>query len=166
LLPNYNHNSIPPAIVPVNDTIHIKGLGNFNSSSLDEAKNILESTFGVICVIKTPEKTKNNMYFDGGSKLEVNSVVKNLRQNNKIVLITNDLIFNIETGHSLKGYTNDGGKIMIIRKNDLRRTIIHEFGHSLGLDHCNKKTCVMGINNDNEDDGQFCNNCKLKLNLK
>ena len=79
LLPNYNHNSIPPAIVPVNDTIHIKGLGNFNSSSLDEAKNILESTFGVICVIKTPEKTKNNMYFDGGSKLEVNSVVKNLR---------------------------------------------------------------------------------------
>ena len=162
----YTNEPIRTVNAPVNDTVYIKGLGDFNSSSLDEAKKVLESKFGVTCVIDGSEKTKNNMYFDGTSKLEVNKVIKELRGNTKVVFITNELIYNSLSGNNLRGVTQRGGKTMVIRNKTLRTTVIHEFGHNLGLEHCKDKTCIMGAHNDKEDSGDFCNNCKIKLKLK
>lgn len=162
----YTNEPIRTVNAPVNDTVYIKGLGDFNSSSLDEAKKVLESKFGVTCVIDGSEKTKNNMYFDGTSKLEVNKVIKELMGHTKVVFITNELIYNSLSGNNLRGVTQRGGKTMVIRNKTLRTTVIHEFGHNLGLEHCKDKTCIMGAHNDKEDSGDFCNNCKIKLKLK
>jgi predicted Zn-dependent protease len=160
----YTSEPIRTVNTPVNDTIYIKGLGDFNSSSLVETKKILESTFGVTCVIDGSEKTKNNMYLDGTSKLEVNRVIRELRGHTKVVFITNESIYNSFSGHNLRGFTQCN--TMVIRTKSLRETVIHEFGHNLGLGHCEDKTCIMAINNDKEDSGDFCNNCKTKLKLK
>ena len=162
----YTNEPIRTVNAPVNDTVYIKGLGDFNSSSLDEAKKVLESKFGVTCVIDGSEKTKNNMYFDGTSKLEANKVIKELMGHTKVVFITNELIYNSLSGNNLRGFTQRGGKTMVIRNKTLRTTVIHEFGHNLGLEHCKDKTCIMGAHNDKEDSGDFCNNCKIKLKLK
>jgi predicted Zn-dependent protease len=162
----YTNKPIHTVNVPVNDTIYIKGLGNFKSSSLDESKRIVESKFGVTCVIDGSEKTKNDMYFEGTSKLEVNDVIRELRGSTKVFFITNEPIYNRFSGHNLRGFSQRGSNITIIRTNHLRETIIHEFGHNLGLEHCEDKTCIMAIYNDKEDSGDFCNDCKLKLKLK
>ncbi|OYT39442.1 MAG: peptidase M54 [Desulfurococcales archaeon ex4484_58] len=48
------------------------------------------------------------------------------------------------------------------------KEIVHEFGHLLGLRHCNVRKCVMSFsNNVYEVDLKtrfFCNNCRRKLN--
>ena len=162
----YTNEPIRTVNAPVNDTVYIKGLGDFNSSSLDEAKKVLESKFRVTCVIDGSEKTKNDMYFDGTSKLEVNKVIKELRGHTKVVFITNELIYNSLSGNNLRGFSQRSNKTTIIRTKSLRETVIHEFGHNLGLEHCKDKTCIMGTDNDKEDSGDFCNNCKIKLKLK
>jgi len=162
----YTNEPIRTVNSPVNDTVYIKGLGDFNSSSLDEAKKVLESKFGVTCVIDGSEKTKNDMYFDGTSKLEVNKVIKELSGHTKVVFITNELIYNSLSGNNLRGFSQRSNKTTIIRTKSLRETVIHEFGHNLGLEHCKDKTCIMAIHNDKEDSGDFCNNCKIKLKLK
>jgi predicted Zn-dependent protease len=66
----------------------------------------------------------------------------------------------------LRGYTTLYGKSIFVRSNRsfLKETIIHEIGHTLGLDHCDDLTCIMAINNDTYDSGDFCNKCKSKIN--
>lgn len=51
-------------------------------------------------------------------------------------------------------------------KEQLLKTVLHELGHTQGLDHCKEKTCLMtdaeGKNNIDNEKG-FCNKCKSFL---
>ncbi|MET1160164.1 MAG: archaemetzincin family Zn-dependent metalloprotease [Thermoprotei archaeon] len=49
----------------------------------------------------------------------------------------------------------------------VRKEVIHELGHLLGLSHCRKRECVMSFSNSvfevDRKDARFCNECVLKL---
>lgn len=52
--------------------------------------------------------------------------------------------------------------------NRLRKVIIHELGHTLGLEHCNIDICLMSetngdIANLNKAGGDYCSSCRKKL---
>jgi predicted Zn-dependent protease len=147
--------------VEVNDTVYIKGLGDFNESSLQESKRVIEEVFGVTCVIGSPIQTNDNLYLNGTSKLDANKVIQQFGTINKVVFVTNETLYNTNTKHTLKGYCL--GKTVIVRDKTVRHTTIHEFGHTFGLDHCDNKDCVMGAHSSNN---EFCNKCKNQINLK
>ncbi len=53
--------------------------------------------------------------------------------------------------------------------NRLRKVIIHEVGHNLGLLHCSDDSCLMSELNGNiatlnKKGGDYCINCRRKLN--
>lgn len=53
--------------------------------------------------------------------------------------------------------------------NRLRKVIIHEIGHNLGLRHCSDDQCLMSAANGNMEilnkkTGDFCTSCRKKLN--
>jgi hypothetical protein len=148
--------------VAVNDTVYIKGLGNFNQSDLIKSKEILEDEFGVVCKIDRAVTTDKEFYTKDGDYLEETKAFNKLRSANKVVYITNELLFDDETDIKLKGSTLN--KTMIVRTKTLKKTLLHEFGHSLGLHHCDDKKCLMAIHNIHETNYEFCNNCSKKLN--
>ena len=52
--------------------------------------------------------------------------------------------------------------------NRLRKVILHEMGHNLGLQHCSNETCIMSESNGNivslnKTGGDYCENCKRRL---
>ena len=54
-------------------------------------------------------------------------------------------------------------------ENRLKKVILHELGHNLGLSHCPVDTCLMSETNGdivklNKTGGNFCRNCRRKLN--
>jgi hypothetical protein len=148
--------------VEVNDTVYIKGLGDFNQLDLIKSKEILEDEFGVVCKIDGAISTDKDFYTKDGDYLEETKTFNKLRSTNKVVYITNELLFDDETDKKLKGSTSN--KTMIVRTKTLKKTLLHEFGHSLGLHHCDDKKCLMAIHNIHETNYEFCNNCSKKLN--
>ena len=54
-------------------------------------------------------------------------------------------------------------------ENRLKKVILHELGHNLGLSHCQVDTCLMSETNGdivklNKKGGNYCRNCRRKLN--
>ena len=64
----------------------------------------------------------------------------------------------------LRGATYRNADVVIIELNKFnKKTVLHEIGHTLGLDHCDNLNCLMSIHNDDYEVKDFCNNCKKKL---
>jgi hypothetical protein len=150
--------------VAVNDTVYIKGLGNFNQSDLIKSKEILEDEFGVVCKIDGSVSTDKDFYTNDGLFLDEERCFTKLKSNNRVVYITNEGLYSSDDNKKLKGSSLNSSPNMIVRTKTLKKTLLHEFGHSLGLHHCDNKVCVMGVHNSNITNNEFCNNCSKKLN--
>ena len=158
---NINTNNIEQNIVkPKNDTIYIRGLGVYQKADLKRASKIIKDFYGYPCKIIESVKTSKYMYSDDGKSLDDYKSLTSLRSVNTTLYITDELI--TQDNVDLRGSTlMSGNNIMV--KGDvscMTSTIIHEFGHLLGLEHCNDLTCVMGVDNDKYDSGDFCVKCK------
>jgi hypothetical protein len=84
--------------------------------------------------------------------------------NVKTIYIT-DRIIKTKEGPAL-GYTKYESKCIIMNsKIDAPHVVVHELGHTYGLDHCKNKNCVMFymyINNGHD----LCEKCKNKLKYR
>ena len=160
----YTNEPIRAVNTPVNDTVYIKGLGDFNQSDLETASKVITDVFGFKCKIIDPVKTTSKLYVTNTNRLDENKCKTSLHPKNKTVYITNESL----SVKSKRGSAKKNGKFIIVSntENNVRKTVLHELGHTLGMDHCNNNKCVMATRNYDLCNGKFCNNCKIKLKLK
>jgi len=155
-----NHSEFP------NKTIVIKSLGNVDYSDITDAVRIIKGFYGFNCIIGDNEPISDDMYIKGANHILNADICLNklFSQQNVLYIVDKELW---ARGDYLRGYAAVNGGTAIVRgeKSFLQETIIHELGHTLGLGHCGDLSCVMAIDNDVYDSGNFCKNCKRRLNI-
>jgi hypothetical protein len=142
--------------------IFVRGLGKYSQSDLDIASKEITKMFGIKCEIIEPMKTDGSLYTVNG-KLSVLSCRNSFNGSHKTVYVTSEYIISDE--RVVCGSSFGNFAIVSNNFNDLRNTTLHEFAHTLGLDHCDNQ-CLLGQLELGDNKGDFCNDCKLKLNLK
>jgi predicted Zn-dependent protease len=145
-------------------TFHIVGLGEYSQSDLVRAKKYVEEFYGFSCVVDGNVPTKPSMYVENSITLDITKCLAELSvQGQKTIYVTNEKVYSKKWG-MVRGMTHIRGNTVIVNGGkNLQETVIHELGHTLGLGHCDNPQCVMAVNNDAEDTGQFCSKCKNQL---
>lgn len=141
----------------------VRALGIVPQENLWRAKEILENYFGYTCSIAQPTGIKSSYYNSSATGLEADNCIRELQNSNNTIYVVGEELFNRET--PLRGYTTMNGNTILVKNglSFMRETLIHEVGHTLGLGHCNDLTCIMAINNDAEDRGDYCGICAYRL---
>ena len=145
--------------------IFLVGLGEFQNEDLKKSKEILKEVFQIESQISPSKKTKNSLYHSSSDTLVSERVLSELKINDRnIIYITNEPLVS-NSNQKVRGMTHLGGSVVVVRGGEhLRETLIHEMGHTFGLTHCDDETCIMAINNDETDSGDFCKKCRKTLN--
>ncbi|MFN5182354.1 MAG: matrixin family metalloprotease [Bacteroidota bacterium] len=140
----------------------IRALGDVDDDDLEYASQVVKDFYGYNINFESPTAITPSILTDNGDLDMLKSCI-NLQNTSKTLYVTDTKIYAGE--ELLRGVTSGDNNTIIVRgeKRFMKETIIHEIGHSLGLDHCPDKTCVMAIDNDLEDSGDFCDICKKKV---
>jgi hypothetical protein len=144
--------------------IIIMPLGEVDEYDLNYASEVISGFFGYQCIISEGINIPETIY-GNENEIDAGKLIEEFKYNqNTTIYLTEEKLRT--DNNDLRGYTTLYGKTIVVRskKEFMRETLIHEIGHTLGLDHCNDMTCVMAINNDAEDSGDFCKKCTKSIN--
>ncbi len=145
--------------------VYVRGLGNYSDDDLNEVSSYIREFYGYKCEIEPSVETLPEMYSEDGTSLEVGKCIGKLkRENIKTIYVTNENI--VSDGLELRGGTIWRTNTVILESTPHnKKTVLHEIGHTLGLNHCEDKNCLMSIYNDGYEVKDFCNNCKKNFKL-
>ena len=172
--------------------IHIFKIKNFTYDFSDEVKNHLTNVFpNTFCteslvnsnILKEAYNPSRNQYYSTTLLYKLQAFAKNVKADKFLAVVDVDLYvpnlnfvfgeaqcpgrFAIISVYRLKqefyGLTSD--KALFISR--VKKEAVHELGHTLGLLHCRKPTCVMFFSNSILDTDRkqdvFCPECNKKV---
>ena len=153
------HNEIQKHTEDKNKVI-LKNLGQIDEGDIEMASDIIRE-FGLNPIIESGISVPNSIVID--DYIDARKFIQFSNDQIKTIYLTELKLR--EDSLDLRGYTTLWGNSVVVRaKRDfLEETIKHELGHTFGLNHCSDRTCIMAINNDEWESGQFCDECKKMI---
>jgi predicted Zn-dependent protease len=141
---------------------YIRPLGEVDETDLSDAVKILRDFYQYNCIIKPRVDISENMKIQGTDEiLSAKESLDELSHYGNTIFIADKRLWHLS---ECKGFTNGTSIIVKGDKSIMKETLLHEIGHTLGLNHCDKRSCIMAINNDEYETGNFCKKCRKKAN--
>lgn len=168
--------------------ITLVSFGQFDSEKLEFVEYVLHEKFKFDSLKMVHQNLPAEAFYKPRNRYRANKLIHYLKENydsDKIIGLTHKDISTTSGKHEdwgIMGLAYRPGKSCVVstfrtfrgakseeHKNErLKKVVFHEFGHTLGLPHCeNSKSCLMRDANgkvitvDETDD--FCANCKSKI---
>jgi hypothetical protein len=138
--------------------IHIRGIGNYKHTSLIKLKKILNEFYDIPVIIDKPL----DVYYEYG-RIDGQKTIEKYDSGENTILITNDKLYSSYSGKRVGGLAEYLGNIIIIVDDNypnLKRVVIHEIGHTKGLEHCDDSHCYMSINRNDDEILYLCKKCQ------
>ena len=141
---------------------YIRPLGEVDETDLSDAVKILRDFYQYNCIIKPRVEISENMKIQGTDEiLSAKESLDELSHYGNTIFIADKRLWHLS---ECKGFTNGTSIIVKGDKSIMKETLLHEIGHTLGLNHCDNLSCIMAINNDEYETGNFCKKCRKKAN--
>ena len=152
-----------------NDTIYIRAIGGVKMSKLKEASKIISNKFGVTTKIIDGIELTSDFKYDNYDKVNPDYSVEKLNNSTKLktITITSEYMTDSDGITSVMGICL-GQTMLVSIHSPYKQTLIHEFGHSLGLEHCSDSHCVMSTFGNGYEVSfgtNFCQNCKNTIEI-
>lgn len=163
-------------------------LVNFNEIKTELIQSELKSKFKIDSIREIQAKIPQTAYYKPRNRYRADSLIRHLRdhyQSDKIIGLTHHDISTTTRNHEdfgIMGLAFLKGKSCVVstfrtyrnatseaHKNErLKKVVFHEFGHTLGLPHCeNSSTCIMrdagGKVSTIDEEIDFCEPCKNSI---
>lgn len=171
---------------PVRNIMYIQPLGDVDIRLIRVVDSTIQVFYHYNCVILQKVSPTEDILTPSRTKYDVNKVITKFSSQYHILLLTEKNIsykFNDQYPEwgcwgmaQMRGKTAVGSTYMIKDKNNWRKTanrlikvVLHEVGHNMGLQHCNRdKRCFMNDGSDglrelDAEDIWLCNNCRAQL---
>lgn len=163
-------------------------LVNFNEINTEWIQTELKSKFKIDSIHEIHAELPQTAYYKPRNRYRADSLIRHLRdhyQSDKIIGLTQADISTTIRNHEdfgIMGLAFLKGKSCVVstfrtyrnatsethKKERLKKVVFHEFGHTLGLPHCeNSSTCIMrdagGKVSTIDEEIDFCEQCAAKI---
>ena len=140
------------------NTIHIRAIGRYDVKSIRKLKRILNEYYLSPVIVDVPVSA-----YYSYDRIDGVECIKKYDSNENTIFITKDRLYSSYDGKRLGGLSEYMGNTLIVVDDNylnLRRVVIHEIGHTQGLDHCDDNHCYMSTNRDDNEVFYLCKKCK------
>lgn len=170
--------------------VHIQPLGSVDNNTIQVIKKSVESFYGFKCEIRKEIPLTEDILASSKIRYEANKILSKYKSSENILLITEKDIAYHDKKRNVKEWGIIGlgyrpGTVCVVstyriernvsnqRFTDrLRKVSLHEIGHNLGLDHCDKDPkCMMNdakgtVREIDQEKIYLCPNCKKLIGIK
>jgi len=161
---------------------------NVDQQKIKYIKSVLENEFKIDSIKTASVKLPEEAYYKPRSRYRADKLIRYLHDNfeaEKVIGITDKDISTTSKGHKdwgIMGLAFRPGKSCVVstfrtfrgaksekhKDERLKKVVLHEFGHTLGLPHCeNSETCLMRDANGKvstvDKVSDYCEKCKSKI---
>lgn len=142
--------------------VYLRTLGQVENDYISKTKKIITEKFNVDVVLIDNIEPKKEMFVKDGF-IGNEKVMKFLPKNGKTITIVGYKILAEDNGKKLGGYTYGLNILVSSKCRFFDKALVHEYGHSMFLSHCENQDCVMSTNT--KTGTNFCQNCKNTIGL-